>query len=66
MLVGQASVTGLLEAGLGSLTLKSHAVTGEDGSPREAEAQLPEERAVWQEGSGQTRGVRTEPHCPRA
>lgn len=61
MLVGQASVTCLLEAGP-----KSHATTAEGGSPREAEAQLPEEGAVWQEGTGQTRGMRAEPHCPRA
>lgn len=37
VLVGQASVTCLLEAGP-----KSHATTAEGGSPREAEAQLPE------------------------
>lgn len=50
MLVGQASVTCLLEAGP-----KSHATTAEGGSPREAEAQLPEEGAVWRADTGRAR-----------
>lgn len=54
MLVGQASVTHLLEAESGLLTPKSHAMMGEGGSPREAEAQLLEEGTVWGEGTGQT------------
>lgn len=50
VLVGQASVTCLLEAGP-----KSHATTAEGGSPREAEAQLPEEGAVWRADTGRAR-----------
>lgn len=34
---------------------KSHATTAEGGSPREAEAQLPEEGAVWRADTGRAR-----------